>query len=160
MSEAEGYLKSKAWIHEHYFKNKKYKGSVVYLKDALEAVSLARKEERKNQFANVLAESGKELFRVKKIMARVREECEAKRLPINWRSNKEVIELVKSQKQEIAKKIQKIVVSYEGNIMKHHVKENTAQAFQVGAKTILQDVRKQIKNRFLSKPQSGKGGKN
>ncbi len=92
------------------------------------AVSLARQEERDKDLVSIQRLSNTYARTVKDAKARV--------------------------EKETAKKIQKIVVSYERNIMKHHVKENTAQAFQVGAKTILQDVQKQIKNRFLSKPRS------
>jgi len=48
------------------------KKPIVYHDDALEAVRLARKEERKKQFTNVMTESAQKLFDIKKIKARVR----------------------------------------------------------------------------------------
>lgn len=89
---------------------------IDFSKVALEAVSLARKEAEKTYHKDIahLTRKLKEALqkdviwretKLKEAKVRVRKECEAKRLPINWRSNKEVIELVRSEKKKTAEKI-------------------------------------------------------
>ena len=127
----------------------------IAIEQQQKAVSLARKEERKkhNSFSSMLPDKHTSEFesdgikffpesRFKEVEAHVQEECEAKRLPINWRSNKEVIDLVNLEKQETAKKIFKVLDQIDEE--------------QDG---LLSSLNKYVetKNRFFSKLQSGKG---
>lgn len=92
------------------------------------------------------------------MISKIEDGEEASRLPINWRSNKEVIKLVKSEKQRTAKEIQKIAKTMikkndEGEEGQNaYYAQGLHEGFENGL-VILHDV---IENRFLSNPQSDK----